>query len=186
MSMNADELLDQLRERCDEVFPSVTAADLAKAEKKLGFRLTELHRRIYREIGNGGRSLLEGLYGIPAATGGYFDDGCSLIEWRDRLIDDQFTALVPHVVPIVDLGCAQWIAIDCDADRVLTIIEAKYYDLGFDLAALIQRWLSGEMSEALFAPGPSRWGKNPFTGDKVEFKSQKPRGKKIFTSRFSE
>jgi hypothetical protein len=183
--MTSDQLLDHLRERADDVFPTVTAQEIAHAEKRLGFGLTTLHRRIYREVGNGGR-FLQGFYGIPASTGGYYDRERSLIEMREMLVDEQLASQLPHVVPIVDLGCAQWILIDCDTDRALTMVSGDVYSPGFDFGVLVEKWLEGTMHDALFAPAPSVWSKNPFLNEPTEFKRFTPRGEKVFTFVFPE
>jgi hypothetical protein len=96
-------------------YPVATPAAIRAAERQLGFGLPPLLKRVYRELGNGGRRLGPG-YGILGLPGGYDDHGgwdvvkASLemaadLEWWDRMI------------VVCDWGCAQLSCVDCgDAD----------------------------------------------------------------------
>jgi hypothetical protein len=96
-------------------FPVAAPAAIRAAERALGFGLPPLLRRVYREVGNGGRRLGPG-YGLLGLPGGYDnDDGWNVVkttremaadlEWWDRMI------------VVCDWGCSQWSCVDCgDAD----------------------------------------------------------------------
>lgn len=49
--------------------PPATEAQITAAEARLGFRLPELLRQLYRDVGNGGFGPGHGLYGVPASPG---------------------------------------------------------------------------------------------------------------------
>ena len=81
-----------------------TAKAIARAEAELGFKLPELLARIYREIANGG---FGPGYGIIGLTGGYLDNGRSIVDLYRELKPGSITEWQwpDGLLPICDWGC---------------------------------------------------------------------------------
>jgi hypothetical protein len=126
-------LRDQLAERSTRaedgsaVFPVATPAEVRAAERKLGFKLPPLLKRVYLEVGNGGRRLGPG-YGLLGLPGGYDNHGgwdivkssqemAADLSWWDRMIC------------ACDWGCCQLSCVDCgDPDFTVYRWDGNEFD----------------------------------------------------------
>lgn len=101
--MNEDQLIAAIRQRASnpatrtdfadrghgELGPPASANAIEAAERKMGCHLHQLHRRLFKEVGNGGFGPGDGLIGIP---GGSLDvEQRSVIELRQVLFSDHET-----------------------------------------------------------------------------------------------
>lgn len=176
--METDALIARLRIRAHEspaIRPPVPVEDIARTEAAIGFPLHALLRRIYGEVANGE---LFGLFSIrtPGAT---LDDDSSLVDVRAELFNpNEDSSLLGRAVPFVDLGCAQWLWVDADG-AVLSMVSGELYRAPVTFAEWLEAALAGRDSEAIFAPGEPRYGRNPFTGETTVFKTTVPRGEKL-------
>ena len=123
--MTDDELIAATRTRLPSAAPPPASADeLAEAERRLGFALPSLLRRLYTEVANG--SWGPG-YGPTVAIGGArvdLDDG--LVDWYRTMRDagaDPDDASWPgwpdRLVAVCHWGCAIWSCVDCSTGRVI-------------------------------------------------------------------
>jgi hypothetical protein len=150
--------------------PSPASAEaITSTERILGHALHPLHRRLLREIGNGGFGPGGGLFGVP---GGHMDDdGRSMLELRDRLGNDEEHPQLPRgVLPLCDIGCGTWMCIDSLAEDgcVLVVDEHGLTDSGMSFRSWIEDWAAGvDLQKKMFTEGEERQVINPFTRSKM-------------------
>ncbi len=179
-------LIEQLRERAQDpkravdekqdgggkpvmrvVPPPAEETQVAAAEAMLGFRLPELLRRIYREVGNGGFGPGYGLYGVPTAPE---DEKASIAgRHRERRQSRKGHAWPEHLVPLCDWGSGIGSYLDASrpeapvirldpnmpkADVAERVPAARHYDRAarigdacwvecLSLEAWLQAWVDG-------------------------------------------
>lgn len=159
-------LLDQIRARiaegqpCDnpdewlEPQPLVSPSDLERAEARLGFRLPELLRRLYTEIGNGGFGPVFGLLPLHPLADAEFD----LVGDYHRLVQ-RFSGAAAGwptgLVPAFYCGCTVFEFIDCrdaaapmiwfdEGSEDLTVISERRAAAVPSLDRRLEMWLNGE------------------------------------------
>lgn len=136
--------------------PPVSAAELAKSEQRLGFRLHPLLAALYRKVGNGGFGPADSV--LPLSGG-------PSSEWETSVVQGYLDEIPPEgsdtwwlwpkgVVPILDWGCAMFACVDCrsDAGTVLLfepnaisgqdVSKAWFVDAD-SLAEWLETWLDG-------------------------------------------
>jgi hypothetical protein len=99
-------------------FPPARPEAVAEAERTIGFRLPELLRRIYVEVGNGGFGPGYGLLGV---SGGATDDlGQNALDQWDyahRILPSVIALKAPasysHLFPCIYGGCTVYLCVDC-------------------------------------------------------------------------
>lgn len=119
--MTDDAILDLLRTRaanatvCSDGVPNVhpvaTPAAIEAAERELDVEFPTLLRRLYLEIGNGGRVLGPG-YGILGLPGGYDNYGdWNVVKTTREMVQDY--RWWDGSIVICDWGCTMMSCIDC-------------------------------------------------------------------------
>ena len=93
-------------------FPPASGAELARSERRLGFRLPPFLGEVYQQVGNGGFGPGYGLIGLP---GGFaHDEGKSIVElyheYHVDSPDDPSWQWPDGLVPVCDWGCATSLA----------------------------------------------------------------------------
>ena len=122
-----------------ELGPPASADAIEAAERKMGCHFHHFHRRLFREVGNGGFGPGDGLIGIP---GGSLDvEERSVIELRRGLFSGHEKAL--SVVPLCDWGCGIWSCIDCETGVILSMSESGLRGLKQGLHSWLEDWISG-------------------------------------------
>ena len=138
-------------------YPPASAETLARAEERLGFRLPELLRKMYLEVGNGGYG--PG-YGIVGLEGGYLEtdniafhdgSGLDLVQLYDGFrgvgeplspiehdfdaggslrMDPEKDVWYNQLVPISNWGCWRISCIDCSKKNAPVLLLVGYeYEL---------------------------------------------------------
>ncbi|GLF99606.1 SMI1/KNR4 family protein [Streptomyces yaizuensis] len=172
--------------------PPVSAAELAEAERALGFPLHPLLAALYWRVGNGGFGPDEAVLPLsrvpgPAAEAGAVD------EYTDRTPPSEaepWWSWPEGVLPILDWGCAMFACVDCRSpDGTVLLFEpnaitdedvstAWFVDAG-SLAAWLETWLDGrgwyeeeapdgDSGMAPWTEGPSRLAQDRQTGRPVD------------------
>ena len=91
--------------------PPATEAQVATAEERLGFRLPDLLRQVYQEVGNGGFGPGRGLFGLPPARA---DTPESVVGRYTRLRQARATSPWPAgLIPICEWGSGIASCLDC-------------------------------------------------------------------------
>ncbi len=130
--MSPDELLIQaVRKRASDVrrategagasrnsidsFPPALPDQIEEAERTLGFKLPELLKAFYLQIGNGGYGPGYGIVGLP---GGATDDRRkNLLDlyavYSEPNPDDPHWRWPARLLPVAHLGCAMYACLDC-------------------------------------------------------------------------
>ncbi len=140
----------------DLLQPPVSAAELAEAERKLGFRLHPLLAALYRKVGNGGFGPADSV--LPLSGEPNADWETSVVRgYLDRIPPDEsntWWSWPEGVVPVLDWGCAMFACVDCRSnDGTVLLFEpnalrgqdlstAWFVDVG-SLAEWIEAWLDG-------------------------------------------
>ena len=164
--MNDEEIVAATRARQLEskrIFAPASSVEIAAAEKRLGFPFVTLLRRLLEDVGNGVLLPEGSLLGIPSAGEANRDiDGRTMLDLRGAMAADGMDGVVlRHAVPLCDLGCAQWLWLDCDmgADgTVLTMADEAIYRTDLTLRTWWMAALENRMLEVLFEEGSSRIG----------------------------
>ena len=143
---------------------------LASDERRLGFRLPLLMKRLYREIGNGGFGPGYGLIGL---SGGALDDiGRTAPEiyasFSEPGEDDSDLKWPRGLLPICHWGCAIYSCIACAApgfpmkifDPNLHVSASSWDDAFFDEALTFDDWIEA------WARGQDLW-ENSYGDDGV-------------------
>jgi len=146
-----DTLLDRIRDRitegrpCDHpgewlsVQPLTTPAEVTAVEERLGFRLPELLRRLYTEVGNGGFGPVFGL--IPLTIMSLGDDTPMEAEFElagdyARLVRRYGREWPAGLVPTFYCGCTVFEFVDCRSPEGPVV----WFDEGTeDLSELLAR-----------------------------------------------
>jgi hypothetical protein len=132
-------------------FPPASLEDIVASEKRLGFAVAPLLRRVYLEIGNGGFGPGYGLLGVVnGATDGCNDAVTLYEEYRQPDPGDPHWAWLDHLLPVCHLGCAMYLCVDCEDVRgPVTWFEPNphvrgepWTDSFFPLADSTEAWLS--------------------------------------------
>ncbi|MFD9271574.1 SMI1/KNR4 family protein [Streptomyces goshikiensis] len=140
----------------DLLQPPVSAAELATAQRKLGFRLHPLLAMLYRKVGNGGFGPGDSV--LPLSGGPEADWETSVVQgYLDRIPpegSDTWWSWPEGVVPVLDWGCAMFACVDCRSeDGTVLLFEpnaitgqdvsrAWFVDAG-SLAEWLETWLDG-------------------------------------------
>jgi hypothetical protein len=106
-----------------KALPPATAKGLQLAERALGFRLPELVRAMYLQVGNGG---FGPEYGIVGTRGGAKLDGYALeSRYRDLLRLEKENAVwcwPAGLLPLANYGCGMWSCVDCAYQKLPMIL----------------------------------------------------------------
>jgi hypothetical protein len=137
---------------------------LQVAERALGFKLPELLRAIYLEVGNGG---FGPEYGIVRTKGGTKLDGCTLETCYGDMLKLKEQNIIwgwpGRLLPLANYGCGMWSCVDCahqklpmilwdpnNLDADLTGADARlnwgnsFWDQGLAFKGWLESWLSGK------------------------------------------
>ncbi|MEU6705417.1 SMI1/KNR4 family protein [Streptomyces wuyuanensis] len=129
----------------------VDDAQIAEAERQLGFALHPLLARLYREVADGGFGpdyRLLPLHGPGSSVVGEYTTR------RETSLGAEHPEWPEGVVPILTWGCAMYAGVDCrSADGRVLLFEPNPYNGGSweqcwfldsaDLAAWLETWLAG-------------------------------------------
>jgi hypothetical protein len=153
--MNEDQLIAAIRQRASnpttridsaerwhrELGPPASADAIEAAEKDMGCHFHQLHRRLFREVGNGGFGPGYGLIGIP--EGSLDVEERSMNELKQGLFLDHEKLQTSSMVPLCDWGCGIWSCVDCETGAILSISEFGLRDLEQGLQSWFEDWISG-------------------------------------------
>jgi hypothetical protein len=166
--------------------PPLSEAEIRDAEDKLGFRLPDLLRELYTEIGNGGFGPGQGLMRLKDLRPGEQSAVDSYIANHQEYPDMPNWKWPTGVLQICDWGCNNYSCVDCIAppNPVLTFepggidepMEQSFVKTRDSLESWLRDWLSGiEVYDTLYEPAPEldRVGKNPKTGEPMVLKAKK-------------
>jgi hypothetical protein len=178
MPQSDQDLLDRLKERVKDprratdddqhqarVFPPARSKLVESTEKKLGFRLPQLLRRIYTEVGNGGFGPFYGFIGLDG--GATLGEGKTLVhlyrDLRNLKSDNQIWKWPDRLLPVCSFGCGDWVCIDCKDPKLRLFMfdpntleeelegdEAKvnwanaFWNMGEFFPSWLNRWLKGK------------------------------------------
>ncbi len=132
--------------------------EIEQAEISMGFKLPVGLRRVYAEVANGGFGYAYGLLGLrggPVNEDGHDSVGLYL-EYRKPDPDDPFWQWPYGLLPVVHLGCAMFLCVQCtDPDGPIILFEPNPHEPGESwdesflpfapsLAAYFQAWLDGK------------------------------------------
>jgi hypothetical protein len=152
--MNEDQLIAAIRQRASnpatrtdsaerwhrELGPPASADAVEAAEREMGCHLHQFHRRLFREVGNGGFGPGDGLIAIPEGLPDVQER--SMIELKQGLFSDHERQM-SSVVPLCDWGCGIWSCVDCETGAILSISSFGLRDLEQDLHSWFEDWISG-------------------------------------------
>jgi hypothetical protein len=196
--VSSSELVDQILKRAGDAHtridclddapalpPPATAAEIAEAEARLGFRLHPFHALLLTSVANGGFGPGYGLYGV--GEHGHRDDASGdAVGMRRYLGGENGEYLPPGAVPIVDFGCACWALVDATSEHggLLVTAEEGVFQTDQDLRSFFAAWAAGQkVAETLYDVGEvaPRPGINPFTRQPTVFRSstRRPRGRLV-------
>jgi len=149
---------DEWKDATSLSHPPVPEAIAAAAERRLGFALPATLRTLYTRLGNGGYGPAYGLLGL---SGGAVQedrlDAVGVYE-RSREADprDLHWQWPEKLLPVVHLGCAMFLCVDCSDDRGMVVWfepnphedgkswDDAFYPLGIAFEELMFRWAAGE------------------------------------------
>ena len=133
-------------------FPPATPQEIDESERRLGFALSPLLRRVYFEVANGGFGPAYGLIGVVGgAADGRRKNAVDLYaEYRMPDPSDPHWEWPAKLLPVCNLGCAMYLCVDCGDPRgPVTWFEpnphcdGEPWDDAFNpLAASTDAWLS--------------------------------------------
>jgi hypothetical protein len=127
-------------------FPTADPSAVDEAEAALGFRIPDLLKAIYLNVGNGGfgpeggtiiglRGGFEGSAGDLVAEYNDVQRGAEYLgwEWRDGLL------------PFCDWGCGTCTCVDCNdpRGRIFLAYQCDPFRQRYDLEGFVKRWLKG-------------------------------------------
>lgn len=140
-----------------ELFDPINAEVIHAAEKRLGFTVTPLIRRLYTEVSNGGFGPAYGLLGLVGGMTN--EDGNDAVSqylcYRQTDPDEPRWAWPSGLLPIGHLGCAMYMCVDCLKPTGPVIwFEPNVYDpfIGWGACFIpayssadlwLSKWLSG-------------------------------------------
>ena len=147
-------------------FPPVSAAEIRRAEGRLGFRLPELLKTLYTEVANGGFGPYEGILGLENGWATKNGEGKTLVEVyedaHNEIPDLPNWRWPGELLPVCEDGAAL-ICLDCSREES-PVISFEYSlgsggvpEVGWQInlrreSSTFQRWL--EMWA--FKPHPNR------------------------------
>ena len=103
--------------------PPVTVTALQVAERAMGFKLPELLRAIYLQVGNGG---FGPEYGVVGTKRGAKLDGDTLetcYQKMQKLEKENFVWRWPqHLLPVANYGCGMWSCVDCAYQKLPMVL----------------------------------------------------------------
>lgn len=109
--------------RGQRIYPTLTESEIQTIEKKLGFTLPNLLRRLYLEVSNGGYGPSYGI--LSFGEGLKADYNLDIIETYEQFcqIDpkDPFWKWPRKLLPICNLGCGMYICVDCSTFEGATV-----------------------------------------------------------------
>ena len=143
-------------------FPPAAARALQVAERSIGFKLPELLRAIYLEVGNGG---FGPAYGIVGTEGGALLDGCTLETCYLNMVkleeENSVWRWPRHLLPVANYGCGMWSCVDRAYQRLPMLLwdpnnlnpdlegaDARmnwgnsFWNQGMSLRAWLKGWLA--------------------------------------------
>ncbi|MFI9270917.1 SMI1/KNR4 family protein [Kitasatospora sp. NPDC052896] len=152
---NHDELLRRVaahaRSRSRTLPPAAGPDDVAGAERRLGFTLPVLLRRLYTEVANGGFGPDYCLF--PLTGEGRTATSAYRAEYGPGQEGGPSAHWPRGVLPILDWGCAMYAAVDCLRPGAPVLLfepnagPEDWADAWFEdspsLAAWLEAWLSG-------------------------------------------
>lgn len=134
--------------------PLATQLELGRAESQLGFRLPELLRRLYTEVGNGGFGPVFGLLPLFPIAGADLD-----LVGDYRRLARRFPAEAErwpaHLIPAFYCGCTVFEFVDCrdsagamlwwdEGTEDLSALAERQRERMPSLERRLEMWLSGE------------------------------------------
>src|SRR5262249_5265510 len=162
MSPRMQRLLERLKRRAEnpdretdfseKIFPPASARAVAAAEKQLRFRLPELLKAIYTQIGNGGFGPSYGFLGVQG--GATDEEGYTLVPMyramRQSAKENRPRHWPEQLLPACRLGCGMWSCLDCARPRVpVLIFEPNNLEEGeTDQEEAVLNWTSAFFHEA--------------------------------------
>jgi hypothetical protein len=170
-----DELIAAARDRLPPgAPPPATGDELAEAEKRLGFSLPALLRRMYTEVANGSWGPEYGANGLIAGARVDLDRG--VVDWylsmRDSGPDPEdpgWPGWPEGLVAVCHWGCAIWSCVDCNSVKARVIRFDPNDHLGpggaswsgawteerSTLTEFLGDWLEGQLSLRPAGPYPT-------------------------------
>jgi len=152
-------------------FPPASQRVIANTERQLGFKLPELLKSIYSEVGNGGFGPGRGGT-IIGLKGGYDSDLGTLVEaYAEMQTGQAFDGLVwpSGLLPFCEWGCNIFSCVDCNTSPYLISVseECVVAPQGYSLEHFVQLWLNGtDILSYEETETESMEIINPFTGQK--------------------
>ena len=141
----------------------VSAKALQITERTIGFKLPELLRAIYLEVGNGG---FGPEYGIVGTRGGAKLDGHTLETCYQSMVklaaENPVWRWPEHLLPLASYGCGMWSCVDCAYQKLPMVLwdpnnleadcegaEARVNWGGsfWDQGLFLRTWLDGWLTE---------------------------------------
>jgi len=122
--------------------PIVADKALQATERAIGFKLPELLRAIYLEVGNGG---FGPEYGIIGTKGGAKLRGFTLETCYQDMMklkkEDSGWRWPKRLLPLADYGCGMWSCVDCDYQKLPMILwDPNNLDADFNGADAQLNW----------------------------------------------
>jgi hypothetical protein len=180
MPRSAQDILDGLKERVKDprratddtqhpgkVCRPATSRLIKSSEKRLGFRLPQLLRRIYTEVGNGGFGPFYGFLGLEG--GATLGEGKTLVaqykELRNLKSENRLWKWPDRLLPVCSFGCGCWVCIDCKDRRLRLFMfdpnnlqeelegnEAKvnWANAFWNMREFFESWLDGWLKGKVF------------------------------------
>ena len=152
-----------------EIVP-VKMAVIEEAESKLGFKLPQLLKSCYVEIGNGGFGPGYGLIGFDggaASDFGSITDAFNQLKSDHQALGNQWPA---QLLPFCDWGCNIFFCVDCSDENspIYTFDAGRLTPQGYNLQEFFEMWIGDQ--DILFASDGkiiTRKITNPFTGEET-------------------
>jgi hypothetical protein len=204
MTPREEKLIEQLKERVKDpgrasdegavkVRPPARAQVVDAAERDLGFRLPELLRAIYTQVGNGG---FGPAYGFLGVKGGATDERSNTLvgvyrSLHDLVEENAYWQWPEGLLPLCRLGCGMYSCLDCvgsqvpvltfdpngiwvdedeaDAHETLLLWVNAFWWEGRSFASWLERWLDDRPEPERTAPSDAwlrkrMWPHDPANG----------------------
>ena len=191
MAVTDDERMEALRNRRSQpasridmdtlavppLYPRAMQAELDDAERKMGFQLPDILKRIYTDVGNGGFGPGGGLIGVgsgyPDAEGRRLPEAYACLRtegWPEKLL------------PLWDWGGGSWSCVDAAATEgsITTMDESGRTLTPFSLRSWLEQWANGtDMHDQIYVLEEATIV-NPFTRKPMAIKRRaRPKGKPV-------
>jgi hypothetical protein len=157
--------------------PPATSGLIKSSEKELGFRLPQLLRSLYTEIGNGGFGPFYGFVGVDG--GATLGEGKTLVamykEMRNLKSENRIWKWPDRLLPVCSFGGGCWVCIDCKDQKLRLFMfdpnnlqeelegdEAKvnwanaFWDMDEFFPSWLDEWLKGKTSR-IFSSKEPKW-----------------------------